>query len=63
MTASHPFLGAAPQENANAPWVLSCKPKPSPDQMCERFWTLPTAVAGRVVGYTGRPVQVCPGYV
>ena len=20
-------------------------------------------VAGRVVGYTGRPVQVCPGYV
>jgi transposase-like protein len=23
----------------------SCKPKPSPDRMCERIWTLPKAVA------------------
>ena len=30
-----------------------------------RYWASQPVydVAGRVVGYTGRPVQVCPGYV
>ena len=61
MTASHGFLGAIiPPEHANPGYA-----QPVYRPGC--YWASQPVyvydVAGRVVGYTGRPEQVCPGYV